>query len=463
MLDSRVLTISQIRACENKYIKKYSLNKLINLASKKIAEFLRKNYENKKILFICGYGNNGKDGELAFKKILTKTKSSIITLKKNKKIDEKQIRLLIQKTDVIIDCIFGIGLNRDIKGDLENLIIIINNSNKYVVSVDIPSGLNGDSGKIMGICVKANLTLAIGFYKPGHFILPGKSFSGKVCRLSINLNPNNEIKPRITLLNKSYFNMRFPSFGAEVHKYNKGHVAVIGGEMAGASRLVAFAARKVGCGISTILVEKKYFGFYSKSEPGTIIQNFSLESLKNKDALVIGPGLGKKFNQNKVLKIISAFHGPIIVDADAISIFKDNKDSFLNILKSKQNIILTPHEGEFKRIFNDNSSLSKIQKCYNASQKINNCVILKGNDSVVSFHDHNIWINNLAENKLATAGSGDLLCGILAGLLAQKMELSYAVVASIWMHSMVSKPRANVVVEDFLNELPKIIDFIKKK
>ena len=189
MLSSRILTISQIKSCENKYIKKYSFNKLINLASKKIGEFLENNFKNKKILFICGYGNNGKDGVLAYRKILTRTKSSMITLKRNKKIISKDIKLLINKNDVIVDCIFGIGLNRNIKGDLKNLIKIINNSKKYVVSVDIPSGLNGDSGNIMGICVKANLTLAIGFYKPGHFLLPGKSFSEKVHRLCINLNP----------------------------------------------------------------------------------------------------------------------------------------------------------------------------------------------------------------------------------------------------------------------------------
>ena len=128
----------------------------------------------------------------------------------------------------------------------------------------------------------------------------------------------------------------------------------------------------------------------------------------------------------------------------------------------QKNFILTPHTGEFKRVFNYSKKLSKLNNCLEASKLIGNCVLLKGNDSVVAFPDENIWINNLANQNLATAGSGDVLCGIIAGLLAQKMTIEDAVPASLYIQSKISKSKKNVVVEDFIGEIPIAINSLKK-
>ena len=127
---------------------------------------------------------------------------------------------------------------------------------------------------------------------------------------------------------------------------------------------------------------------------------------------------------------------------------------------SKNNIILTPHEGEFKRVFNL-MSVDKVSRCLEASRMISNVVILKGNDSVIAFPDGKVWINNNARISLATAGSGDILCGIIAGFLAQKMKFEYAVVASVWIHGALSHINHSVIVEDFVRTIPSVLASLK--
>ena len=198
----------------------------------------------------------------------------------------------------------------------------------------------------MGTCILADTTLAMGFLKPGYFLQPAKEFIGKLELLNLGL-PAPKFKPNIKLVNKKKIN-NIPCHNSNINKYDKGHVLVIGGEMAGASRLVAYSSRKTGCGLSTISVEEKNLKFYSQTEPGKIVKIFNNSDLKNKDVLVIGPGLGKSFKTKRLLEIINSFQGPKILDADAISIFENKKKQFAKFLLKQKNVILTPHTGEFK-------------------------------------------------------------------------------------------------------------------
>ena len=456
----KVYTVRQIIESENNYIKKNSFNKLINIASLKISEYVEKNYKDKEILFICGPGNNGNDGKLTLKKIKEKSKHSLFELNGEKNFDKNKLKKLISKSEIIFDCIFGIGLNREISGNYKVAINLINNSKKKVISIDIPSGISSDSGKIMGICVKAAQTLAMNFLKPCYFLLPGKEFSGEVKVLDLGLRCSKNLEQNISLIKKNMFVNQIPKHKLNANKYDKGSVLIIGGSMSGASRLVAYSARKTGCGLSTIVLDETDLKYYLKSEPGTIIKIFHKSDFDKKDVLVIGPGLGKKYNRKKILEFIKFFRGPIIVDADAISIFENFRSDLLNLLKKKKKVLLTPHLGEFKKLF-DNSDESKITNCIKASNLIQNCVLLKGNDTVVSFPKGKVWINSLNQNNLATAGSGDLLCGIIAGLIAQKMEFSEAIMASIWIQSKISESKNHVTVEDFLTQIPVVINSLK--
>ncbi|MAI76498.1 MAG: hypothetical protein CMM90_04885, partial [Rickettsiales bacterium] len=204
MSDSEVFTIKQIIQYENRYIKKYSFGKLINKASSKISDFINQDFSNKKLLFVCGPGNNGLDGELACKKLKRK---NIRLLKINKKghIDFSLLKSLIYEVDVIFDCIFGTGLNKKLNKNFIEVVNILNNSNKKIVSVDIPTGINGDTGEVMGKSVKADITLCMQFLKIGYFLLPGKKFIGKIIQLKLGLTSSKKRIPKINLIKKKFF------------------------------------------------------------------------------------------------------------------------------------------------------------------------------------------------------------------------------------------------------------------
>ena len=456
MTKESVLTIQQIIQSENDFIRKYSLEKILNLAGKKISEFLFLNFKNKKILFVCGTGNNGNDGIYASKFLITKMQVSTYQISKQKDEDLKKLKKKIKNVDIIIDCIFGIGLNRKITGNFSKIIDLINKSKKRVISVDIPSGINSDSGKIYSNVIKSSVTVAMGFFKPAHFLLPSKEFCGTIKLLNLGLKVPKKYSPRIFLLEKKKLYDQLPKFGIDVNKYNKGHVLVIGGEMSGAARISAISSRKIGAGLSTIAVLKNFLKYYEGTEPGTILTQFKLSDLKKKEVMVIGPGLGKFISQEFVTKLIKAFEGPIIIDADALSIFKNCKKIFYNLIKKKKNIVITPHEGEFTRLFDINLE-NKVQNTLLASKLIDNAVLFKGNDTVLAFPDEEIWIDNISTNKLATAGTGDMLCGLIAGLLAQKMEFRSAIKLALWIHGKLSTFKRNVIVEDFINSIPKVL------
>ena len=201
MNQPKLYTINQIKESENIYIKKNSLNKLFDNATTKIINFIKKNYKKKKILFVCGPGNNGMDGKLTYNKISDKYDVSIFTFDSNNKINLNKFKNLINNTEIIFDCIFGIGLNKKISGNNKKIIELINKSNKKIVAVDIPSGLHGDSGERMNTCIVADITLAMGFLKPGYFLHPAKEFIGKLELLDLGL-PVPNFKPNIKLIKK---------------------------------------------------------------------------------------------------------------------------------------------------------------------------------------------------------------------------------------------------------------------
>ena len=174
----KILTLQQILESENNFIAKNSEKILIEEAGRRIGEFLSKNYKNKKFCFLCGPGNNGKDGKIA-SNFLSKEKiiNKVFYINKtNRKLDFSSI---FNDFDILVDCIFGTGLNRELKGFHKNIIDAINISKKTVISIDTPSGLECDTGQILGKVVNANITLCMGFFKPAHFLIPGKKFCGK--------------------------------------------------------------------------------------------------------------------------------------------------------------------------------------------------------------------------------------------------------------------------------------------
>ena len=461
MSKNRILTIEQIKESENQFIFKNSEKQLLKIAGEKIAIFLLNKFKKKSLLFVCGKGNNGQDGVIASIFLGEKIKNKVFLVSKN--YSKKNLNILqssIKSHEIIVDCLFGTGLNRTLSKFHQKIIEIINDSKKKIISIDIPSGLNSDTGQPLGSSVIAHMTICMGFYKPAHFLIPSKNNCGEKILLKLPLKTPTKMPPKIHLLKSEKIHKSLPKHNNYISKYDKGHVVVIGGVMSGAARIVAFASRKVGAGLSTILVKPDHLKYYTKCEPGTIVSEYSDNQLLKKDVLVIGPGLGKDYDKNFIKKIILEFEGKIIVDADAISIFEDQKNEFHQLLKKKRSLILTPHRGEFKKIFE--SSENKLLDCFNASKLISNTILYKGNDTVISYPNGNIWVNSNASNSLATAGSGDLLCGLISGLVAQKMNFDLSVLAAVCIQNDLSNRKNNVAVEDFLDDIPLVMNTIKK-
>ena len=460
MSKNRILTIEQIKESENQFICKNSEEQLLNIAGEKIAIFLLNKFKRKTLLFVCGKGNNGQDGIKASIFLGKKIKNKVFLVPKiYSKKNLNTLQSNIKSHEIIIDCLFGTGLNRTLSKFHQKIIEIINESKKKIISIDIPSGLNSDTGQPLGSSVIANMTICMGFYKPAHFLIPSKNNCGEKVLLKLPLKTPTKMSPKIHLLKNEKIYKSLPKHNNSINKYDKGHVVVIGGVMSGAARIVAFASRKVGAGLSTILVNPDHLKYYSKCEPGTIVAEYSDNHLLKKDVLVIGPGLGKDYDKNFIKKIILEFKGKIIVDADAISIFENQRNEFHQLIKKKKSLILTPHKGEFKKIFY--SSQNKVLDCFNASKLVSNIVLYKGNDTVISSPNGNVWINSNASNSLATAGSGDLLCGIISGLVAQKMKIDKSVLAAVCIQNDLSNRKKNVVVEDFLKDIPLVMNTIK--
>ncbi len=461
MYKYKILTISQVIDSEKEFIIKNSRKKIFNIASNQILNFINKKFKNQKILFICGNGNNGKDGTETSKLI---KKQQVLYYKVNFTNDShfEKLKKLIVKCDIIFDCIFGVGLNRKLDLKFKNLISLINSSKKRVISIDLPSGFDGDSGNSRGGFINADETLVMGFYKPAHFLLPAKQYMGDIHLLSLGLKPPKMLIPNIELINKEMINIQSKFFKIDINKYHKGHVLVVGGKMPGASYIVSKSARKIGAGLSTIVTDEVNLKFYNIKDYGTILDTYKKKSLDDKNVLVIGPGLGKKYSANKIEYILKNFKKPIIIDADAISIFKDNKKKLHTLLSKKDNVILTPHLGEFKRIFEYKLNKSKIFNCLVASKLINNPVVLKGNDTVVAFPDERVYVDYGASNSLATAGTGDMLCGLISGLIAQGYKIKESILSAILIQRIISQSKNKTIVEDFIDLIPQTLNLLKK-
>ena len=459
---NQILNIKDVIESEKLFISQYSEKKIFEKAVTKISGFFLKNFKNEKILFVCGPGNNGKDGIQTYRK-LDKKRCVDLFLISNNKTSFDTFSKIHKNFDVIVDCIFGIGLNRKISGYIKKIIKYINNTPyKDIVSIDVPSGINGDNKNHELFAVKASKTLAIGVYKPCHFLNPGKDFCGDITLLKIGLSEPKNITYKTRIISKEENIDKIPIWTGNLHKYHKGHVGVLGGEMSGASRIVAIGSRKIGCGLSSILIKKNEIPNYQLVEPGTIIKKLSVNvDFKKFDCFVVGPGLGNSFSTNQLIMIMKKITCPMIIDADAISIFKEKKSQFYKIIKKKKNVIITPHSGEFERIFKF-KNLNKIEKSFRSSQMINNIVLFKGNDTVISIpSESQVLVNTNAEASLATAGTGDLLCGMMAGLIAQKVSVRDACLISTFIQNKLSKKKNCVTVEDFLNNIPHVLKKLK--
>jgi NAD(P)H-hydrate epimerase len=365
----------------------------------------------------------------------------------------------------VVDGLFGAGLTRPITGALAALIEDLNALPTPVVAIDLPSGLDGDTGEILGIAPQSALTVTFCRRKPGHLLLPGRLVCGEVATVDIGIPETvlGEIAPQthenVPALWRTY--LRTPTLLD--HKYTRGHVVVSGGaEMTGAARLAARAAMRAGAGMVTIASAPEAVPIYATEMAGVLVKPVArpadfvafLED-RRKVAILVGPGNGISDETRARALAALATGRPVVLDADALTVFEGAADALAGALRG--DCVLTPHEGEFARLFGKHDG-SKLARARAAAAECGAVVVLKGGDTVVAAPDGRAAIATNAPAWLATAGAGDVLAGIVLALLGQGLPGFEAACAAVWQHGAAAAAFGpGLIAEDLPDALPAVL------
>jgi hydroxyethylthiazole kinase-like uncharacterized protein yjeF len=380
----------------------------------------------------------------------------------------------LANADVVIDALFGAGLDRPVEGLAAQMIAAMNAQPAPVVAVDLPSGINGTSGMVQGLAVNAAQTVTFFRKKPAHLLLPGRLHCGPVTVADIGIAADvlAVIKPQTFENLPALWRGAFPVPRIEAHKYNRGHAVVVSGPSwsTGAARLAARGALRAGAGLVTIASPREALAVNAATnlavmvrpvDDGNALTAFLADRRFN--AVALGPGLG--VNAATMALVSAALSGErgVVLDADAMTSFADEPQRLAALINERAGAatILTPHEGEFSRYFGTldaNSKVgSKLDKARFAAAAIGAVVVLKGADTVVAAPDGRAAIAGNAPPYLATAGSGDVLTGIAAGLLAQAMPAFEAACAAVWLHGEAARSAGpGLISEDLPEALPGV-------
>lgn len=352
-----------------------------------------------------------------------------------------------QQGDVIIDALFGAGLSRPVPDAVATLFSAINGLDVHVVAADLPSGLCGRRGVVLGAALKVDRTVTFMALKPGHLLLPGRELCGEVevYDIGIPLRILEDNAEELAQNDPLFWREHLVQVTAASHKFTRGHLTVFSGpaHATGAARLSAVAGLKAGAGLVTVAGSAEALPVLATtltavmlSEVDTVAQLKAWLDDKRHAAFVIGPGFS---DLEKVRQFVPELADKaLVLDADAITAFRDSRDVLFSCFAAhKAERVLTPHAGEFARLFPDiaaDANLSKVEKARAAAALCHAAVIYKGADTVIAAPDGRALINTNAPPNLATAGSGDVLAGIVGGLLAQGVPAFEAAAAAVWLH-----------------------------
>jgi hydroxyethylthiazole kinase-like uncharacterized protein yjeF len=378
------------------------------------------------------------------------------------------------EADVVVDALFGAGLDRPVEGPARAMIEAMNKSGAAVVAVDLPSGVNGSTGQVMGAAVTATRTVTFFRRKPGHVLLPGRLHCGPVKLADIGIPDEvlGRIGPKTFLNTPDLWLPRFPIPQPAGHKYARGHVVVISGAISstGAARLSARGALRAGAGLVTIASPRDALAVNAASNLAVMVRQAGARGLaalladKRVNAAVLGPGGGVgAAMRKKVLQLLASTQGAVL-DADALTSFVDDpKTLFTALLKrADRAAILTPHDGEFDRLFRllrrKSQVKQKLEDALKASHETSACLVFKGADTVVAAPDGRAAIAENLPPTLATAGSGDVLAGMIAGLVGQGMPAFEAAAAAVWLHGEAANEFGpGLISEDLPETLPRVL------
>jgi len=358
-----------------------------------------------------------------------------------------------KRAGLVIDAVFGAGLARDVEGIASETLAA---ARAPILAVDVPSGVDGATGRVRGYAPQAALTVTFFRLKPGHLLLPGRMLCGETLCADIGLPAAvlDAIAPRCWRNTPALW--RIPCFGAGAHKYSRGHVTILGGAaMTGAARLAAGAAHRAGAGLVTIACPVEAAALYRTGPPGTIVTEAPLAELladARRQVWLVGPGLPPDTATRTALRQLIDAGRTIVVDAGALAACADAPELLAGAA------ILTPHAGEFARVFGAIGN-DKLAAARAAAQRSGAVVLLKGADTVIAAPDGRAAINANAPPSLATGGTGDVLAGTIAALLGQGMPAFEAACAGAWLQGdAAARHGPGLIAEDLIDLLPAATD-----
>ncbi|MGE0611461.1 MAG: NAD(P)H-hydrate dehydratase [Hyphomicrobiales bacterium] len=438
------------------------------------------------VCVLCGPGNNGGDGFVAARLLKERgyrVRLALLGRRDALKGDAAEMAARwtgevescsprsVTGADVIVDALFGAGLARAIEGAAAKVIAAVNASALPVIAVDVPSGVDGTTGEARGLAVKAAATVTFFRRKPGHLLMPGRALCGEVSVADIGIGAGvlDSIASRTFANGPELWLAHYPWPGMASHKYSRGHAVVISGgpEATGAARLGARAALRIGAGLVTLVGSRAATAVNAAHETEVMVRTVAgAKALaaflkdRRRNAVLAGPGGGVGASMRGTVGAVLASAAAAVLDADALTSFSGMPDKlFKPAGKRVPPVVLTPHEGEFSRLFGKKASKgSKLDRARAAARLSGAVVLLKGADTVIAAPDGRAAINTTGTPWLATAGAGDVLAGMITGLLAQGMPGHEAACAAVWMHGRAAELHGpGLISGDVGALLPRVI------
>lgn len=458
---------------------------LMQNAGRAAADVIVSRFAPCRVAVLCGPGNNGGDGFVVARLLSDHGFDVVVGCGGERKGDAAQaadrwrgarvplIPIAIDGAGLIVDALFGAGLSRPPDAGYRTLIEAVNHAAVPVVAIDIPSGVDGDSGKVRGIAIEADITVTFFRLKPAHLLMPGRALCGETVLADIGIPDAACANVRLFENSPALWGALYPWPRPDAHKYARGHCLVVSGpaHVTGAARLAARAALRIGAGLVSVAAQGEAISVNAAHLTAVMVKPFegaeglaSLLADRRLNAAVIGPGLGVGPDTIAMVENVLASGASTVLDADALTSFRNDPQALFE--KIRHPAVMTPHEGEFERIFPGllNSAASKVGAVRVAAVRANAVVLLKGSDTVIAAPDGRAAINTNAPAPLATAGAGDVLAGFIGGLMAQGMPAFEAALAGAWLHGdAAGRFGPGLIAEDLPEILPESLSGLRER
>lgn len=481
-----LLTVDQMYRADAETIRRGTPGlELMQNAGAGIADHIRNRWASRPVTVICGPGNNGGDGFVVARLLadegwpvtvgllgdrdrLTGDAASAAALWSG---PVEPLRPdLLDGAELVVDALFGAGLTRPLEGVARAVVETINDRNLTCIAVDVPSGVSGDTGEVLGVAPRCHLTVTFFRRKPGHILMPGRAYVGdtEIVQIGIGAEILETLQVRTFANGPALWLSQYPWPAARDHKYGRGHALIAGGtSMTGAARLAARAAYRAGSGLVTIASPPSAVSIYASDLAGLLISPVAnddefavlLEDVR-KNAVLVGPGCGvSRTTRNMALAALRADKA-VVLDADALTVFEDDPAALFGELAGRRTV-LTPHDGEFARLFDAaGDKLTRVRQAAAASGAV---VLLKGPDTVIAAPDGRAVVNDNAPPTLATGGTGDVLAGLILGLLGQGMDPFDAACCGVWLHGEAANQFGpGLIASDLPETLPKVLTQLQR-